>query len=192
MPINPDTLKRLRERKNFSQQALADRAKELKGPVGKRTIVDIECRKRPPERVRGHTIACLAKALGVKPEVLCKPVSEISDEEWKGRGYTPIKFLIPEAVRQSFRWVRHHYDIDPHALVEAAPWMFTLLAEMSLAARRRNLTAAEAAFEGAMDQIPEHLSHGTIARSDFEDASGDESDSLASRDIVSGAATPRS
>lgn len=183
MPINPETLKALRERRNLSQQALADRAEEIKGPVGKRTIARIETGETPPEKVRRHTLERLAKALDVKPEELCKPISEISDQEWQDRGFTPIKFLIPEAVRLSFRWVHHHYGLDAHALVEAAPWMATLLAEMSLAERKRRLEDAEASFETAMDRLPEHLSHGTIARSDFENAVEDERGSLASRDI---------
>ncbi len=183
MPINPETLKTLREKQGLSQEDLADLSKKIKCSVGRSTILRIETGRTPPEKVRRHTLECLAKALDVKPDALCKPTSEISDEDWKDRGFTPIKFLIPDAVRQNFRWVRHHYGLDPHALVEAAPSMFTLLAEMSLAERERRLKAAEAAFEAAMDQLPEHLSHGTIARSDFENAVSDENDSLACRDI---------
>ena len=183
MPINPETLKALREKRNLSQQALADRAEEIKGPVGKRTIARIETGETPPEKVRRYTLERLAKALDVKPEELCKPISEISDKEWKDRGFTPIKFLIPEDVRQNFRWVRHHYGLDPHALVEAAPWMAALLAEMSLAERKRRVEGAEASFKAAIDQMPKHLRHGRVAEHSFENAVEDEQNSLVCRDI---------
>jgi hypothetical protein len=68
-------------------------------------------------------------------------------------------------------------------LIDAAPWMLTLLAEKSLAERKQRLTVAETAFEEAMERLPDHLGHGNLARTDFENACGDEEASISERDI---------
>lgn len=183
MPINPETLKTLREKRNLSQQTLAEEAERLKGPVGKRTIARIETGETPPEKVRPLTLERLAKALGVKPDDLCKPVSEISDQDWKDRGFTPIKLLIPEHARKNFRWVHHHYGLDPKALIEAAPWMAALLAEMSLAERRRQLEEWNDAVDRAMERLPVHLQHAAAANSDIENGYFSENESLHARDV---------
>ena len=184
MPIIPETLKVLRDKRGFSQEGLAKRAEQIKGAsVSKRTIARIESGEIRPEKVRAHTLESLAKALEVKPEALCKPVTEISDDEWKKRGYIPLKVLIGEDVRQNYRLVLHHYDVSLQDLIDAAPWMFTLLAEMSLADRRHRLVAWNDAFDQAMEHLPDHLQHGTAAISDVERAYSDEDDSVSQRDI---------
>lgn len=184
MSLNPDTLKTLRKKRNLSQQALAERCEQINSAkVSKRTIARIETGETPPDRVRAHTVESLARALGVTPEELGKPSTELSDEYWEKIGYKSIRVQLPAAARLSYRWVLYQYDIQFQDLVEAAPWMFTLLAEMSLAERRQRLTEAGEAFETAMCHMPGHLRHGKIARSDFDNACMDEENSLASRDI---------
>ena len=184
MLIIPETLRALREERGLSQQGLADQAKQIKGAsVSKRTIARIESGEVRPEKVRAHTRESLAKALEVKPEALCKPASEISDDEWKRRGYLPLKVLIRNDVRQNYRRVLHHYNVEPQNLIDAAPWMFTLLAEMSLADRRRRLSAWSDAFDQAMERLPSHLQHGCAAISDVERAYFDEEESISHRDI---------
>jgi len=61
--------------------------------------------------------------------------------------------------------------------------MFTLLAEMSLADRRRKLEAARSALNAAFQLVPEHLQHGRVGSGDFDHAGEDELGSLAARDI---------
>lgn len=184
MPIIPETLKAMREKQGLSQQRLAEQAEQLKGAsVSKRTIARIENGEIRPERVRAHTLESLAKALEVKPEALCKPVSELSDDEWKKRGYIPLRVLIQDDVRQNYRLVLHHYDVELQDLIDAAPWMFTLLAEMSLADRRHRLAEWHDAFGQAMDHLPSHLQHACAAIGDVERACSDEEDSISHRDI---------
>lgn len=184
MPIIPETLKILRDKRGLSQQSLAERAEQIKGAsVSKRTIARIESGEIRPEKVRSHTLESLAKALEVKPEVLCKPVTEISDDEWKKRGYIPLKVLIREDVLKNYRLVLHHYDVELQDLIDAAPWIFTLLAEMSLADRRRRLAAWNDAFDQAMERLPNHLKHGSAANSDVDRAYFDEHDSVSQRDV---------
>lgn len=184
MPIIPETLRALRDKRGHSQQGLAERAEQIKGAsVSKRTIARIESGEIRPEKVRTHTLESLAKALEVKPEALCKPVTEISDDEWKKRGYIPLKVLIRDDVRQNYQLVLHQYDVELQDLIDAAPWMFTLLAEMSLADRRRRLAEWNDAFDQAMDHLPSHLQHGCSAISDVERAYFDEDSSVSQRDI---------
>lgn len=184
MQIIPETLKALRGKLGLSQQGLVDRARQIKGAsVSKRTIARIESGEIRPEKVRTHTLESLARALEVKPKVLCKPVTEISDDEWEKRGYSPLKILIRDDIRQNYRWVLHHYEIKFQDLIDAAPWMFTLLAEMSLVDRRRRLTEWSDAFGQAMERLPSHLQHGSAAINDVERAYSDEEDSISQRDI---------
>ncbi|MDF2233145.1 helix-turn-helix transcriptional regulator [Albimonas sp. CAU 1670] len=184
MTINPETLKSLRTKQGLSQQALADKASGIRGAsISKRTISRIENGETPPHKVRAHTVDSLAKALDVSPEALGKPPSEISDEEWRDLGFTLIKIRLPDQVRHNYRWALHHYEVSFNDLVEAAPWMFTLLAEMSLARRRRELVEANAAFEEAMAKLPRHLRHGAVAQMDFDDAYYGEDVSISARDV---------
>ncbi|WP_274609764.1 helix-turn-helix domain-containing protein [Rhodobaculum claviforme] len=178
MPIIPETHKALREMRGLSQQRLADRSK-----ISKRTIARIENGKIRPEKVRTHTLESLAKALEVKPPDLCKQMSELSDVDWKEYGYTPLKLLIRDDVRSNYRWVAQHYGVKPNDLIDAAPWMFTLLAELSLAERRRQLEASKAAVHAAFQLVPGHLRHAQAGLFHFEDAESDEEKSLAARDI---------
>ena len=64
MRINPETLKKLRNKNGLSQQTLADAS-----GVSKKTIARIEGGKGEP---RGDTVKLLAKALRVEPEVLAQ------------------------------------------------------------------------------------------------------------------------
>jgi len=186
MHILPETLKKLREWRRFSQQDLADRANQIKGAsASKRTIVRIERSATAAKKVRPHTVESLAKALGVKPEALAKPFRDDveRDARLQEAGYHRISVHLDLPTRVNFEWVTHNYSVSVQDLINAAPWMFTLLAEMSLADRRRRLKEAVAAFDEAMAKLPSHLSHGAVARSDFECAEYDELQSLRARDI---------
>jgi transcriptional regulator with XRE-family HTH domain len=114
MPIIPETLKALRETRGLSQQRLADRSEEIEGAkVSKRTIARIESGEIRPDKVRAHTLESLAKALEVKPDDLCKQRSEVSDADWKERGYTSLRVLIRDSVRSNYGRVVHHYGVNP-------------------------------------------------------------------------------
>lgn len=184
MPIIPQTLRALRESRRLSQQRLAERSEQIEGAkVSKRTIARIESGEIRPENVRAHTLESLAKALEVAPDALCKQTNELSDADWREHGYTPLKVLIRDGVRSNYGRVAHHYGLSPNDLIDAAPWMFTLLAELSLAERRQKLEAAKAAVHDAFQLVPPHLRHAQAGLFDFEHAETDEKSSLAARDI---------
>jgi hypothetical protein len=144
----------------------------------------IEASKKPLFPVRSRTAELIAKTLGVtNVEDLAKPPKDQDDKSLRDAGYRRIALWLSNDVRLNYRWVTNHYDVSVGDLIDAAPWMFTLLAEMSLADRRRGLEEAHSAFEEAMEKLPDHLAHGTLARSDFENAYYDERLSLARRDV---------
>lgn len=178
MTINKETLKRLREEMGFSQEELSEVSN-----VSQRQISRIESGKTDPSKVRQHTLESLAKALKVDPKKLSKAQEEWTDAEWEDRGYVPIKTFIKRSLLTNFKLVDHHYSVSFYDLIEAAPWMFALLAEMSLASRRRKLADAESAFAAAMACMPKHLHHGEMAGVDADNAFRGERSSLASRDV---------
>ena len=151
MQINPETLKKLRKNKGFSQQTLADES-----GVAKKTIARIEGGKGG--ETRGSTMRELAKTLRVKPEVLTKePDFEAAhDEEIRkkyGWGVLKPRLRLDGDDVIAYDLVQDRYGVGIYDLIKVAPLLFTILAEQSLANRRRRLEEMEAAFE----HFPEHL-----------------------------------
>lgn len=188
--IAPQTVKQERIQKGYrTQEAAVAKSVEVdqKGEgLSARQWSRIEAAKKPLVRVRRGTAELIAKTLGgLKVEDLGKPPANEADvsKTMQEAGYRRISLWLGKDVRLNYRWVTHHYDVSVQDLIDAAPWMFTLLAEMSLADRRSRLDAANNAFEDAMRLLPKHLDHGKVACSDFDHAHGDEQDSLAGRDV---------
>lgn len=187
--ISPQKVKQERIQSGYpTQEAAVARTVEL-DETGEgysvRQWSRIEASKKPFVRVRRRTAELIAKTLRVSIEELGKaPTDEVdAGRTMQEAGYRRIAVWLSEDVRLNYRWVTHHYGVSVMDLINAAPWMFALLAEMSLAERRRQLEAANTAFEDAMRFLPRHLSHGAVARGDFDHAYGDENDSLADRDV---------
>ncbi len=176
MIIHAETLKKLRKARGLSQEMLAD----VSG-VSKKTIARIETGKGG--ETRGGTAKELAKALGVKIEGLAKEFEdEDNDNEQdvsrRMRGWTFYHPRIPLSGKTllDYGLVREHYRVDALSLIRAAPLLFTLLAEMSLADRRRRADEVEAALK----EKPEHL--GFAAEADLDS----EFTSISLRDIFAG------
>lgn len=188
--IAPQTVKQARIRKGYrtQEEAVAKTCEiDNKGEgLSARQWSRIEAAKDSLVRVRRGTAELIAKTLGMaKVEELAKPPVDDgnTNKTMQEAGYRRIAVWLGNDVRQNYRRVTHHYDVSVTDLIDAAPWMFTLLAEMSLADRKRRLKEAETSFEDAMAQLPTHLGHGYVARSDFESAVSDENNSLLLRDI---------
>lgn len=199
--ISPQTVKKARIRKGYrTQEEAVAKTSEIDDEgdgLSARQWSRIEAAKKPLVQVRRGTAELIAKTLGMaEVEELAKPPADDGNmhNTMQEAGYRRIAVWLGNDVRQNYRWVTHHYDVSATDLIDAAPWMFTLLAEMSLADRKRRLKDAETSFEDAMANLPTHLGHGSVARSDFESAVSDENNSLLSRDVygkkvLEGAAT---
>jgi transcriptional regulator with XRE-family HTH domain len=176
MAINPETLQRLRG--DMPQQELAETA-----GVNRRTISRIESGEIAPEKVRQHTIKCLAKALNVTPERLAKAPDEADQRDAKLRelGYRRVSFYFDGRTALSFELVRKRYGISVKGQIDMAPLFTVLLAETCLAERKRQLEHAKAAFEQSVAQLPKHLAFG--ASSNFYEAYQFETRSVAAKDV---------
>ena len=160
MKINPETLEKLRKARGLDQQALAERA-----GVNPKTILRIE--NGDSKETRWSTIERIAEALSIKPEVLTQnPESEAVKEVLKKLGkrgkprrhpieafFQQVKFRLDGETILAYGLVAEQYGVETRQIIKTAPLLFTLLAEMSLAARRRRLEDMEAAFE----HFPKHL-----------------------------------
>lgn len=119
------------------------------------------------------------------------PSEKTESEVWFEReGFAHIKVWLEPQVRQNYQLVSHHYGLSQQDLIEAAPWMFTLLAAMSLAYRKERLAEASTAFNQAVKCLPDHLDK-QFAGSRFDETIYQEGASIAARDIF-GRAIPDS
>ena len=153
MQINHETLKKLRNQKGYSQEGLAKEAK-----VSKRTIAEIESGNKT-EGTRGSIVKKLAEALRVEPEVLGnEPESEeVREVEIRKYGLRLVNLPLKDETILSYDLIKEHYGVDIGQIVNAAPLLFTLLAEMSLAERLRRAEETQAAFDGANATLPDYL-----------------------------------
>jgi transcriptional regulator with XRE-family HTH domain len=178
MPVNPGTLKKFRG--DLSQEDLAEKA-----GVSRKTISRIENGEANPEKIRNITVKRLAKALGTTPEELAadpnkNSVKEASMRRW---GYRKVTAYLHEDTALSLELVEQRYGISAKRQLEMAPLFTALLAEMSLCDRRQKLEDLSNAFEEYSANLPAHLCHGEVARSDFDNAYYDEKKSISSRDL---------
>jgi transcriptional regulator with XRE-family HTH domain len=152
MPINGRTLETELERRGLSQNDLAD----LSG-VSAKTISRI----KKGGRQNSSTIKRIASALGKSPEALAAAPDETSRREaevfLRKAGFRRLRSYIDGQTALSFSLVEDRYRVSATALIEAAPLLFTLLAEMSLADRRTRLAAFRAAAQAMLDAAPSHL-----------------------------------
>ena len=178
MPINPETLKKLRG--DLSQEDLAEKA-----GVSRKTISRIESGEADPEKIRLVTVKRIAKALGTTPEELADDpnkasVNEASMRRW---GYRKINTYLHGDTALSLALVEQRYGISAKRQLDMAPLFTALLAEMSLRDRRQRLEDLSSAFEEYSANLPIHLSHGEAARAFFDDVYNDEKESISSGDL---------
>ncbi len=153
MQINHITLKKLRKEQGYSQEELAEIAK-----ISKRTIAEIEGGKKEVG-TRGSTVRLLAEALRVEPEVLGQePESDaVREVEIRKYGLRFANLPLKDETILSYDLIKDRYGVEMGQIVNAAPFLFTLLAEMSLADRRRRLKEAEEAMDAFNRVCPEHI-----------------------------------
>ena len=169
MRIHPETLKRLRKAQGWSQQELADKAK-----IEKKTIGRLESANGG--EARESTARQLASALKLgNPRILAQgPESDAVREEVSrinfDSGGSGPRVRLDSETALAYDLVEERYGVDMHRLIEEAPTLFTLLAEASLAERRRRVGEAKAALEEFNRALPEHLAESDWAYKDEEES----------------------
>ena len=139
MPIDPNRLTELRNRQGLSKAELAAKSK-----ITQRQIARLEDDAAAASTPRQRTVNELAKALGVEPGVL---TGEMAMPE------APVK-TPPGVPRQVSAWlwpetslacalIGRRYGVNLTTLVNAAPFLFVLLAESSFVWRKERLKEVE-------------------------------------------------
>lgn len=176
MAVLAETLRKLRKRAGLSQQDLAERSK-----VSKRTIARLEQGISQAEN-RTHTIRSLARALKVEAEVLGAPIADDGFESADASMQRVMTFVTSWTMLD-YDMVRDRYGVSLDALVWAAPWMFALLAEMSLKDRRSRLSAAQEALAQMQATTAPHLGLRKEAPADLAERFEKEAKSIEAGDV---------
>jgi transcriptional regulator with XRE-family HTH domain len=152
MTINPQTLKKLRDREGMSQEALAELAR-----ISKKTIARIETEKVKPN---SNSTKKIARALKVEASDLAKDYSDLekSIREVDSVGGRWAGTYVSRQTDLAFQLVEHLYGIDERTQILMAPMFAALLAEASLKLRRDKLDALEAARHQIRSLCSGHLS----------------------------------
>ena len=171
MKIDSDRLRILRERKGFTRPQLAKRS-----GITERTIQRLEREPHQSQKTREDTLNRLAKALSVEQGVLTSdlPLPE-SDE-------VPVYDQAPK-TRLAYDLIKRRYGVSRTEIINMAPLFFTLLAEGSLAWRRKKLKEVEEAYDHLM-QIDGFWSGGSAyLQHGMDEGAGGEEDSIDKADL---------
>ncbi|WP_217358834.1 helix-turn-helix transcriptional regulator [Ruegeria sp. HKCCA0235A] len=183
-PICPAMLKTLRERRGLSQAKLEARSEEMHQKVGIATIKRIET--WDGTYMATPTVAeRLSKTLGVGVEDLCKvPATDEVDHKRKLRklGMRQVRATVHENTMLSFRMVEFLYGIPVRAQIEMAPLFMALLAEGSLAWRKKRLSEIDEKADELMSLGGGNFSFAH-AVSRIQDAAFEEEQSIRKRDV---------
>jgi transcriptional regulator with XRE-family HTH domain len=179
MTINGETLRRYRESKNFSQSELKERS-----GVSKKTISRIELGEvtRPNKETKRR----LAKALEIDVSDLAKPAGEREkiEQKLKKDGYRKLNGYIDSETAIAYAMVQHRYGVSTDTLIKMAPLFFTMLAEGSLAWRKRKVKEISPAIEtlSSVSSGAPHLAYAS-AVDRIDEALCDEEKSIAEHDL---------
>jgi len=180
--IVPATLKSLRERRKMSQTQLADATRgrnTVSVPTIKRIETASEVYDANPRVAQG-----LALALGVSVEDLAKVSTNTKDRvrELRELGLRSVKATIDAETALAFDMVQHLYGISTRSQIEMAPLFAAILAEASLAWRRKRVAQIETAAAELMSQGGGHYSF-TFAAARVEEGAHQEHVSIEKRDF---------
>lgn len=179
MLINVTTFEHLLRSKSMTQADLATRAR-----VGVKTVGRI----RSGKELRQSNAEKVAVALGVTLEILQSPPNlKLEHDASKRGGLQRMVADLPGDVINALTLTSLHYKVSEKAILEAGPYLFTILAELSLMRRRTMLEAwkksiLEAASAGPANQMAS-IGYITEEISDVYDA---ERKSIEERDLAGG------
>ena len=146
--IDPSRLRALRDGRDLSRDKLASQS-----GVSARQIARIEGQGEPAA-LRPQTLASLARALGVEPEVLTgeKPLPpsrpHLDGVRFSGQ--------MRSATRLDYDLVSRRYGVTAKQVIDLAPLLFAMIAEGSLAWRREKLAQVEQALSDLRNLAREH------------------------------------
>ena len=146
MRIDPNRLRDLRKKQKLSLVKLAEKTKRVNPPgITEKTIQRLEAPSQQNATVREHTIESLAKALSVEPGVLTGdlPLPESDDTLTDNLNRVQIGAQIAPKTRLAYDLIKRRYGVNATEIINMAPLFFTLLAEGSLAWRRKKLKEVE-------------------------------------------------
>ena len=176
MISHPKTLEVLLQRRGLNQRELAD-----KMGVSVKTISRIKSGKPP----NPSTLEGVVRVLNTTREELAAPPSDqtSASEALKAAGYRRLSTHISGRRAVQYALVEARYGVSAKALIEMAPLLVTLLAEMSLADRRAGLRALRDARNNLVTVAPSHLHGVWRADLDLDDALESEEASIDAADI---------
>lgn len=140
MNIDAKRLYTLRTQRKLSREQL-----QQKSGVSARQISRFENEPQSADRVREATLTRLANALDVEKGVLTGelPMPDIPSED----GYLKARVNLLPSSQLAYELIEQHYGINRTTICNWGPLLFTLLAEGSLAWRRKKLDELHDAAE---------------------------------------------
>lgn len=164
--VSKEALKRARENKGLSQEALAGAAK-----LDPSTISRME--RGIPSRIRKHSLEQLAVALETKPEELCE--APASDPDL-------VKLPMDVSARNALVLVAKRFGVSRRCIVGLAPLLFYFMAERSLASRRKLLEEIREAAN-SLENLQSRMPHLPSLWPVDEEALLAERESIEARDL---------
>lgn len=142
MKVDSDRLRTLRKRKKLSRPDL-----ERASGITMRTIQRLENEPDKSKTTREDTVMRLADALEVEPGVLTGEFALPESETATVAEPDPVRIgaQIAPKVRLAYDLIKRRYGVNATDIINMAPLFFTLLAEGSLAWRRKKSTEASEA-----------------------------------------------
>ncbi|MCZ0811825.1 helix-turn-helix transcriptional regulator [Roseovarius sp. EGI FJ00037] len=178
--IHPNKLKFLRERRNLSQAQLADAS-----DVSQKQISRLEQSNDNDtlNTCQGKTLQNLASALNVSADELSTPPEGDFEKRAEALGLKRASFYLSEQDRLNYRFLEARYGVKAHDILRAAPLLFLVTAEMSLAERRERLAELEDALWRVPEDFHSHLGDVRIGLGRVEEAGRAEAQSIEKRDL---------
>lgn len=176
MKIDPDRLRTLRQQKGFTRPQLAKQS-----GITVRTIQRLENEPHQSQKTREDTLNRLAKALSVEPGVLTGelPLPESDKTHADNPDRVQIGAQIAPKTRLAYDLIKRRYGVNATEIINMAPLFFVLLAEDSLAWRRKKLKEAKEAYadlekiegfwDGGLSRVEHYMDKGVSAEKDSID-----------------------
>jgi len=178
-PIHPSAIRAFRERKSWTQEQLAKAAK-----VSSPTIKRIEGKKDGMYAANTKKAEAIGGALGVSLADLADAPSPEADREEQLRkfGYRRLSTMVDAETAIAFNMVQHIYGIPIKSQIVMAPLFMAILAEGSLAWRRKRVAEIEEAAHNLQVLAGGHLSFANVAQR-AEDGATAERKSIEMKDL---------